>query len=173
VFQALKIARYVAVDHRDADARVYGKPAVLPGEHVGSRRSVEHMSEPELADHAAPYPLGARDQMNFGDRMRRQKRRRPVAVWHEDAIGRTHVQVHMAVERRAEAVQEGDGAESRVGGWERVGVNRYACRSAQQSLDLGKKDLREGPDGRRLVGEKTSPAASARRSPTAARAPAG
>jgi hypothetical protein len=32
-----------------------------------------------------------------------------------------------------------------------AGGNRYACRSAQQSLDLGKKDLREGPDGRRPV----------------------
>jgi len=36
------------------------KPAVLLGEHVGSRRSVEQVSEPELADHAAPYPLGDR-----------------------------------------------------------------------------------------------------------------
>ena len=44
----------------------------------------------------------------------------------------------MAVERRGEAVQEGDRAEPRVGSWEGVGVNRYACRSAQQPLDLGK-----------------------------------
>jgi len=44
-------------------------------------------------------------------------------------------------------VQEGDHAEPRVGGWEGVGVNRYACRSAQQPLDLGKKDLDEGGDG--------------------------
>jgi len=47
-------------------------------------------------------------------------------------------------------------AEPRVGGREGVGVNRHGCRNAQQSLDLGKKDLREGPDGRRPVGEKTS-----------------
>jgi hypothetical protein len=32
----------------------------------------------------------------------------------------------MAVERRAEAVQEGDRAEPRVGDWEGVGNNRYA-----------------------------------------------
>jgi hypothetical protein len=76
--------------------------------------------------------------MDLSDRMRRQERRRHVAGWHEDAIGRTHVQVHVVVERRAEAVQEGDGSESRVGGWEGVGVNRYACRTAQQPLDLGK-----------------------------------
>jgi hypothetical protein len=74
--------------------------------------------------------------MDLSDRMRRQEGRPPVAVWHEDAIGRTHVQVHMAVERRAEAVQEEDGAVSRADGWEGVGVNRYACRSAQQPLDL-------------------------------------
>jgi hypothetical protein len=43
----------------------------------------------------------------------------------------------MAVERRAEAVQEGDGAEPRVGGWERVGVNRYACRSTRLLVRLG------------------------------------
>ena len=53
-------------------------------------------------------------------------------------------------------MQEGDRAEPRTGGWEGVGVNRYACRSGQQSLNLGKKDLREVPDGRRPVGEKTS-----------------
>ena len=84
-----------------------------------------------------------------------QEGRRGVAGWHEDAIGRTHVQVHMAVCRRAEAVQEGDSAEPRLGGRESVGGNRYACRSAQQSLDRGKKDLREVPNGRRPVGEKT------------------
>ena len=94
---------------------VYRKPAVLPGEHVGSRRSVEQVSEPKPADHAVPYPLGERDKMDLSDRRHRQERRRPVAVWHKDAIGRTHVQVHMAVERRAEAVQEGDGAEPRAG----------------------------------------------------------
>jgi len=42
---------------------VDGKPAVLPGEHVGSRRSVEQVSEPEPADHAALHPLGERGQI--------------------------------------------------------------------------------------------------------------
>ena len=156
VFEALKIARHVAVDHRDADACVYRKPAVLSGEHVGSRRSGEQASEPEPADHAVPHPLGERGQIGLHERSGGQERRRPVAGWHEDAIACTHVQVHVVVERRAEAVQEGDGSESRVRGWEGVGVNRYACRSAQQPLDLSKKDLREGLDGRRPVGEKIS-----------------
>jgi hypothetical protein len=75
--------------------------------------------------------------MDLSDRMRRQERRRPVAVWHEDAIGRTHMQVHVVVERRAEAVQEEDGAVSRVGGWEGAGGNRYACRSTRLLPRLG------------------------------------
>jgi hypothetical protein len=48
-----KIARHVAVEERDPDARVDGKPAVLPGNHVGGGRGVEEASEPEPADHAA------------------------------------------------------------------------------------------------------------------------
>jgi hypothetical protein len=70
VFQALKIARHVAVDERDPDTGVDGKPAVLPGEHVGSRRSVEQASEPEPADHSAPHPLGDRGQVGRVDRSR-------------------------------------------------------------------------------------------------------
>jgi len=47
------------------------------------------------------------------------------------------MQVHVVVERRAEAVQEGDGSESRVGGWEGAGGNRYACRSTRLLPRLG------------------------------------
>ena len=61
----LMLGRYV-VDAGDAAACVYGKPAVLPGEPIGSRRSVEQVSEPKSADHAAPYPLVERDQMRPG-----------------------------------------------------------------------------------------------------------
>ena len=58
----------------------------------------------------------------------------------------------MMVERRAEAVQKGDAAEPWAGG--RCGsVPRDACGSAQQPLDLVKKDLRECGDGRGSVGE--------------------
>jgi hypothetical protein len=41
--------------------------------------------------------------------------------WHEDTVGHAGVQVHVVVERRAEAVQEGDAAESRAGGCGCVG----------------------------------------------------
>jgi hypothetical protein len=43
-----------------------------------------------------------------------QEGRRPVTGWHEDAVGRARMQVHMVIERRSEAVQKGDGAESRA-----------------------------------------------------------
>jgi len=66
-FQTLKVARHVTVDERDPDTGVDGKPAVLPGDHVGSSRSVEQVSEPEPADHAAPYPLGDRGQISLRD----------------------------------------------------------------------------------------------------------
>ena len=68
MFQALKIAGHVAVDQRDADARVHRKPAVLPGEHVGGRSGVEQVSEPKPADHAAAHPLGERRQVGVRDR---------------------------------------------------------------------------------------------------------
>ena len=44
------------------------KPAILPGEHLGGGRGVEEVSEPEPADHAAPYPLGERGQIGLVDR---------------------------------------------------------------------------------------------------------
>jgi hypothetical protein len=44
------------------------KPAVLPGEHGGSRRSVEQVSEPQPADHAAAYSLGEHGQVDLSDR---------------------------------------------------------------------------------------------------------
>jgi hypothetical protein len=64
------------------------------------------------------------------------------------------MEMHVTVEGRAEAVQEGDGAEPRAGGCGRVRACCRACGTAEQSLDLGKKDLREGPDGRRPVGKE-------------------
>ena len=108
VFETPKIARHIAVDERDQDTRIDGKPAVLPGEHVGGGRGVEQASEPEPADHAAAHPLGERSQISRGDWPGRQERRRGVSAYfggsrHEDTVGHAGVQVHVAVERRAEA----------------------------------------------------------------------
>jgi hypothetical protein len=44
--------------------------------------------------------------------------------------------VHVVVERRAEAVQEGDGAEPWASGCGAAGVTRHACGSAQQPLTV-------------------------------------
>ncbi|MEI8072419.1 MAG: hypothetical protein WCI09_12690 [Planctomycetota bacterium] len=52
----------------------------------------------------------------------------------EDAVGDGRVEMGVAVEPRAEAVEEGDGADSRAGGWRR-GVVR-----AEQFLNLSEKN---------------------------------
>jgi hypothetical protein len=55
--------------------------------------------------------------------------------------------MHVVVERRAEAVEEGDATEPRAGSTRCVGSSGDACGSAQQSLDLVKEDPRERRDG--------------------------
>ena len=59
----------------------------------------------------------------------------------------------MPAERHTEAVQEGDAAEPRAGGFRHVGIRGPACRREQEPFDLSKKDLRECGDGRRTVGQ--------------------
>jgi hypothetical protein len=63
------------------------------------------------------------------------------------------MQMHMAVERRTEAVQEGDAAESRAGGSRHVGSSGDTGGRDQSPLDLVKKDLRECGDGSGSVGQ--------------------
>ena len=79
VLQTLKIARHVAVDKCDPDARIDRKPAVLLGEHLGGGRGVEQARKPEPPDCAATDPLGEGGQIGRGDRPGRQERRRGVA----------------------------------------------------------------------------------------------
>ena len=79
-----------------------GKPAVLPGEHVGGGRGVERASEPEPSDHAAAHPLGDRGHVCGGDWPGRQERRRCVQARfgssrHEDAVGHARVEMHVVV----------------------------------------------------------------------------
>jgi hypothetical protein len=62
VFETLKIARHVAVDKRDPDAGVDGKPAVLPGEHVGGGPLYEPLINSKVA---AEVPLAG---LSFIDR---------------------------------------------------------------------------------------------------------
>ena len=99
VFEALKIARHVAVDECDPDTCIDRKPAVLPGEHVGGGRGVDEARTPEPPDHAAADALGERGQIGLGDRPGRQERRRGVAPCfgsrlHEVTVGHACVQVH-------------------------------------------------------------------------------
>jgi hypothetical protein len=127
VFETPKIARHIAVEERDSDTHVDGKPAVLPGEHVGGGRRVEQASEPEPADHAAADPLGERGQSVRCNWPGRQERRRCVTPClvdsrHEDAVGHARVEMHVVVDRRAEAVQEGDATGPRTGGTRHLGI---------------------------------------------------
>ena len=62
VFETLKIARHVAVDKRDPDAGVDGKPAVLPGEHVGGGPLYEPLIN---SNGAAEVPLAG---LSYSDR---------------------------------------------------------------------------------------------------------
>ena len=43
--------------------------------------------------------LVERGQIRLGDRSSRQERRPPVTGWHEDAVGRARMQVHVVIER--------------------------------------------------------------------------
>jgi hypothetical protein len=60
----------------------------------------------------------------------------------------------MMVERRAEAVQEGDATEPRAGSTRCVGSSGDTGGRDQSPLDLVEEDAREGGDGSRSVGEK-------------------
>ncbi len=119
VFERLTIDTQLETKEPDPDACIDREPAVLPGNHVGGGGG-EQASEPEPADHAAAHPLGERGQVCGGNQPDRQERRRGVAAClvssrHEDAVGDACVQVHVVIERGAEAVQEGDATEPRAG----------------------------------------------------------
>jgi hypothetical protein len=64
----------------------------------------------------------------------------------------------VAVKCRAEAVEEGDGAEPGLGGGRRVPVARHGGRVAEESLDLVEEDGGQGRDGLGAVGEEAAEA---------------
>jgi len=115
MLETLKIAWHITIEEGDPHTRVDRKPAVLPGEHVGGGRGVEQPLTPEPADHAAADPFGEPGEVALGERPRGQEGRRPVGpvrARHEDAVGDGRVQMGVAVEPRAEAVEEGTTAGS-------------------------------------------------------------
>ena len=105
-------------------SRPRGLPPTTPPDPVGCLVSGQHVTDATdaavwPADHAAAHPLGECGQVCGGDWPGRQERRRCVSACfgssrHEDAVGDAGVQVHVVVERRAKAVQEGDAAEPRT-----------------------------------------------------------
>ena len=92
----------------------------------------------------------------FGRAACPQEGRRPATGWHEDAVGRARMQVHVVIDRRSEAVQKGDGAESRASYARPVTVTGRARRSTKQSLDLFDEDPREGCDRAWAVSEEAA-----------------
>jgi len=87
MLETLKVARHVAIDERDPDASVHRETTVFPAEHCGGRVGVEEPLHAEPAHDTTAYLLGERGQIGLGDRPSRQKRRRPVTVRQEDAVG--------------------------------------------------------------------------------------
>ena len=85
-----------------------------------------------------------------------QEGRRPATGWHEDAVGRARMEMHMVIERRSEAVQKGDGTESRASRARPVTVTGRARRSTKQSLYSRDQDSREGCDRAWAVSEEAA-----------------
>ena len=71
MLEGLTIDTQLETKECDPDARIDGKPAVLPGEHVGGGRGVEEALHAEPPDQAAADPLGGCGQIGLGDRSRR------------------------------------------------------------------------------------------------------
>ena len=130
----------------------------------------------EESDHAVADPFGERGEVALGERPSGQEGRWPfgtVRFRQEDAVGDGRVEMGVAVEPRAEAVEEGDGADSRAGGWQRGLLIAAEALQTQQRLDL-RREKSWSPPRRPWAGRRALPAAVwAVKSPTAARARAG
>ena len=144
VLEALKIARHIAIDERDPDAGVDLESAVLSSKHRGGRIGVEEPLHAEPPHDTTADLFGERGQFRLGERPSRQKRRRPVTGWHEDTVGCAHMQMHVVIECRSEAVQKGHGTKSRASRARPVAVTGRARRRTKQPLDLLDEDPREG-----------------------------
>ena len=108
----------------------------------------------EESDPAAADPFGERGAVALGERRSGQEGRWPVGAVRsrqEDAVGDGRVQMGVAVEPGAEAVEEEDGADSWAGGWQRGGVR------AEQLLNLSEKNPGHRRDGMNGIANECSP----------------
>jgi hypothetical protein len=139
VLKAPRVARHVAVEKADADARVDRKAAVLPGEHVGGGLGVEESVAEEPAHESRADAPGERHESGGRDGPGRQKRDAFLSR-HEDAVGDAGVQVNVAVQGGAEAVEEKDGAEPGAAlakPQQRMPQRRYSRNSASTCVGRG------------------------------------
>ena len=93
-----------------------------PREHAWGGSGLEEASKPEPPYDAASHPLGEGRQVGRRDRPRGQEHGRSVGPLPKHPVGDARVQVDVAVKGRAEAVDEGDGAEPRARSARRVVV---------------------------------------------------
>jgi hypothetical protein len=155
VLEAPEVARHVTIREGYADAGVDGKPAVLPGEHVARCIGVDESPPPKPADEPASHALGERRDVGRRGRQGGEQRDAVRRVGgREDAVSDAGVELDVAVESGAEAVEEGDGAEPGLHGWRLVPVARHAGRLAEKSFHLVEEDRGECRDGLGAVGEK-------------------
>ncbi len=98
VLEGLTLDTQLETKERDPDACVHRKTTVLSNDHVGGRIGVEEPLYAEPPHDTTAHLLGERGQIGLGNQSTRQEGRRPVTGWHEDAVGRARMQVHMVIE---------------------------------------------------------------------------
>jgi len=149
--EALEAGTVIALDaHRSVDAEAAG---TLPGEHVESVELVEQPVGTEVSEDAT-----LNDALEPGPVLGLEKRRFveaslsvvAVVAWGEDAVEDDQMEVEMGIEGGAEAVQEADGSELRVGGRAGTDATQAGADPPQEDLEDGACDVRvvmqEGPE---------------------------
>jgi hypothetical protein len=138
-------------------ACVHRKPFVLSSEHVGGSIGVEKPLHPEPPHAPASYAFDEGCEVRSRDRPRREKlRAAAVGTLREHAVGHARMEVDVALDRRAETVQEGDGAQAWLRRRRGIISTCGASRFAEQPFDLAEKDPRRGRDGLGPVGKASS-----------------
>lgn len=106
--------QHIAADESDPHARLDRTPAAVPGGYIAGRIAIVEPLHAETPHHTTAHLLVELDQIGLSDRPSLQDTGGPGIGRDQDAVCRARVQVNVVIERRSEAVQKGDGAESRT-----------------------------------------------------------
>jgi hypothetical protein len=127
----------------DADGSVDTEAAgPLPGEHALGIGLVEKAARPEVAEHAALDDPLETEPVVFVEPGGLVEADSSVGDLREDAVQDHEVKVEVGVERRSEAVQERDRAESGVMGCAGTGGSERRADGAQEDPKDGAGDVR-------------------------------